>query len=182
VPYKGADILIRAAAPFLQSGSLILHIIGDGPQREVLHNLVTELGVEEQVLFHGWIAHTEVQRRMAECDFLGLPSIREFGGGVVLEAMALGIAPVVADYGGPAELVDETVGIRVPFTDEASLLEGFRRVIADLIGEPERLNELGHAANERVGQKYTWQAKARQIASVYEAVMRREKDLRYLST
>jgi hypothetical protein len=35
----------------------------------------------------------------------------------------LGLLAIVADYGGPAELVDHSTGIRVAFIDEASLIE-----------------------------------------------------------
>ena len=48
VPYKGADILIEAAEPFLKNGSLQLHIIGDGPQKEQLLEKVERLGVSNR--------------------------------------------------------------------------------------------------------------------------------------
>ena len=139
VPYKGADILVEAAARFVRSGQLELHLIGDGPQRKFLEALVDRLDVRKGVTFHGWIAHAEVQNILRTCDFLALPSIREFGGGVVLEAMALGVPPVVADYGGPAELVDRESGIRVPFSNKESLVEGMTAAIGALIERPEVL-------------------------------------------
>jgi glycosyltransferase involved in cell wall biosynthesis len=181
VPYKGADILIAAAAPFLSAGTLKLHILGDGPQRESLHQKVRELGVQDSVVFHGWIPHDEIQDKLRTFDFLALPSIREFGGGVVVEAMALGVTPIVADYGGPAELVTDITGIRIPFTDETSLVEGFRSTIAEIIRSPDLLNKLGAAARADIQDKLTWDAKARQIVRIYEAVTARVPDLRFLS-
>jgi glycosyltransferase involved in cell wall biosynthesis len=171
VPYKGADIAIEAAVEFLRAGSLQLQIIGDGPQKDFLIAKVKKLGVEGSVQFHGWLSQQEVQKTLSACDFLVFPSIREFGGGVVLEAMALGVTPVVADYGGPAELVDETTGIRVPFVNEASLVQGFRGALRTIISAPDTLNRLGSAARQKVIEEFTWDAKARRICSIYGTVV-----------
>jgi glycosyltransferase involved in cell wall biosynthesis len=116
-----------------------------------------------------------------DCDFLALPSVREFGGGVVIEAMALGVSPVVADYAGPAELVDDRTGIRVAFDDEQSLVENFRETIGELIAFPRKLDVLGAAGVETVREKYTWQAKAMQIGAVYDAVLSGQRMLNALS-
>jgi glycosyltransferase involved in cell wall biosynthesis len=180
VPYKGADMLLEAAAEFLKAGQLELHIIGDGPQRTVLETIVDRLGVGSRVRFHGWIPHTEVQARLRVCDFLALPSIREFGGAVVVESMALGVAPVVADYAGPSELVDEKTGIRVGFHDKNSLIEGMRQAIGNVIRFPETLDKLGAAGREKVREKLTWEAKANQVAAVYDAVLAGTKNLNFL--
>lgn len=171
VPYKGADILIRAAAPFLRDGRLKLQILGDGPQRGELENIVRELSVADSVVFHGWVPHGEIQDKLRACDFLGLPSIREFGGGVVVEAMALGVTPMVAAYGGPADLVDPTTGILVPLKDEASLISDFRSAIQAVVDDPEQLNVYGEAARERVLRSLTWDAKAMQVLAIYEAIL-----------
>jgi phosphatidyl-myo-inositol dimannoside synthase len=56
-----------------------------------------------------------------------LPSIREFGGGVVLEAMACGLPVVVANYGGPAELVEPGHWNQGEFTNAMSLEENLRK-------------------------------------------------------
>jgi glycosyltransferase involved in cell wall biosynthesis len=111
---------LEAAATFLREGILELDILGDGPQKADLEAIAERMGVGARVRFRGWVPHTEVHAILRDCDFMALPSVREFGGGVVVEAMALGVAPIVADYAGPAELVDERTGIRIPFTDRRS--------------------------------------------------------------
>lgn len=171
VPYKGADILLEATADYLRAGELAVEIVGDGPQRGELEELCRHLDVVGSVRFHGWMPHEKVQDVLRSCDFLGFPSIREFGGGVVLEAMALGVVPVVADYAGPGELVDQTTGIRVVFRDKESLVAGFRDAIGDLIRTPDRLNRLRAAAQQQVLTKLTWEAKAGQIMAIYDAVL-----------
>ena len=132
------------------------------------------------VRFHGWIAHSRVLHKLCSCDFMALPSVREFGGGVVVEAMALGVTPIVADYAGPSELVDENTGIRVRFDDKRSLVDNLRAVIGNIIRSPEMLDRLGAAAREKVLEKLTWDAKANQIVAVYDAILAGEKNLNSL--
>jgi glycosyltransferase involved in cell wall biosynthesis len=177
VPYKGADMLIEATRDFQERGQLELHIIGDGPQRSLLETMVDQMGLRKSVNFHGWVAHHEVQSRLRTCDLMALPSIREFGGAVVLEAMALGVTPIVADYGGPSELVDGDTGVRVQFHDKASLVQGLRQSIEKFIREPDLLDLLGAAGRRKVLEKFTWDAKANQILQIYEAVVDRSRHL-----
>lgn len=172
VPYKGADIAIAASARFLRSGQLRLQIIGDGPERESLVAQVQALGLEKHVSFSGWLTQADLQQKLAASDLMVFPSIREFGGGVVLEAMALGVVPIVADYGGPSELVDEGCGVRVPFSDERSLTEGFERAIAKLLDMPGQIDCIGNAARQRALSEFTWKAKARKIVGIYQSVLK----------
>ncbi len=88
---------------------------------------------------------------------------------------------MVADYAGPSELVDRNTGIRVPFTDKQSVVEGMRRAIVEIIRAPDELDRLGAAARERVREKLTWEAKAKQTIAIYDALRAGEKNLAALS-
>ncbi len=170
VPYKGPDMLIEAARPLLQSGRMRLDMIGDGPMLAALKTQARDL---PGVTFHGWLAHARVQDVLAQADLMALPSVREFGGGVVLEAMALGVAPLVVDYAGPGELVGDGLGFRVPLTDRGGIVAGFRSQLDRLADRPEELRAAGAAGRARVEEAFTWPAKARQIARVYDWVLGR---------
>ena len=65
------------------------------------------------IRFTGTVPHSDVQQYFAASDLFVFPSIREFGGAVVLEAMAMGAVPLIVNYGGPAELVTDETGIRL---------------------------------------------------------------------
>ena len=170
VPYKGVDMLVEAAIPFLRRKKLILDIVGDGPLFEVVQRTLRAQGVENQVNLHGWVPHERVHTLMSSSHVLAFPSIREFGGGVVLEAMALGIVPIVVDYAGPGDLVDDEVGIKVPIGPRQRIVreygETFRKIVA---GEIDLKGRSGNAVRRVAGQ-YTWRAKADQIAEIYEWV------------
>lgn len=171
VPYKGPDMLIEAAEPFLRDGRLMLDILGDGPMLDGLRAMVADRGLQQAVTFHGWVDHARVQDVLGRAQMLTFPSIREFGGGVVLEAMALGVVPVIVDYAGPAELVTPDCGVKTPIGSRDTVIAGYRAALAGLIDRPDRLPGLSQAALARVADYFTWDQKARQIGAVYEWVL-----------
>ena len=148
-----------------------LDMIGDGPMRAALEAQAARLGIAGAVRFHGNLAHTEVQGVAAACNLLTFPSIREFGGGVVLEAMALGVVPVVVDYAGPGELVSERTGYKLPVGSRAEIVAGLRDCLGRIAADPSPLPELGRAARAHVQAHFTWAAKARQVRRVYDAIL-----------
>ena len=169
VPYKGPDMLLEAAAPHLRSGGLVLDIVGDGPLMPTLRDFVTREALESAVTFHGWVPHDKVQDVLCNSQLLAFPSVREFGGGVVLEAMALGVVPLVVDYAGPGELVDESTGYKVAIGSRASIVEEFRSVLGQLMLKPCVLDELSERCRERIRSRFTWDAKARAVLEIYAA-------------
>jgi len=176
VPYKGADMLLEAAAPLVRAGQVVIDIIGDGEQMGLLRRIVADEKLAEGVNLPGWVEHVHMQERLVQSDVLGFPSIREFGGGVVLEAMALGLVPVVADYGGPAELVTDSTGYRVPMGTRAELVSRFRQVLGNLAEDSTGLRAMGQRARERAFKWFTWDAKALQMQEIYRWVTgRRDK-------
>ena len=175
VPYKGPDMLLEAAAPLLADGRMTLDLVGDGPMMGDLQRMARDLP-PEAVRFHGWLAHDAVPAVMGRAHLLTFPSIREFGGGVVLEAMALGVVPVVVDYAGPGELVVEGTGYKVPIGDRAAIVAGLRATLAGIAADPAPLPAIAERARERARTLFTWQAKARQVAEVYAWATGRRAD------
>ena len=128
-------------------------------------------GVAGAVSFRGNLPHAEVGGVMARANLLVFPSIREFGGGVVLEAMATGVVPLVVDYAGPGELVDPGTGIKVPIGPRAAIVAAVRAELERLAADPSGLPVMARAARARARTQFTWEAKARQVAEVYDWVL-----------
>lgn len=171
VPYKGPDMLLEAAAPLLRDGRMRLDMIGDGPMMDSLRAQAAADGTAGAVTFHGWLDHARVQDVAAGSALFAFPSIREFGGGVVLEAMALGLVPLIVDYAGPAELVTDDTGYKVPLADRAGVVAGFRAALERIAAEPAGLDPMGQAAQARVQALFTWARKAEQVGMVYDWVL-----------
>lgn len=171
VPYKGADMLVNAAAGALRERRMHLEIVGDGPQRAELVSQVRSLGIEQSVTFHGWLAQERVADLLAKADLFAFPSIREFGGGAILEAMACGVPALVVDYGGPGEIVTEATGYTVPLGSRADVVDRMRQALGGILVSPEQRMSKGRAARERVERLFTWSKKAEQMRAVYAWVL-----------
>jgi glycosyltransferase involved in cell wall biosynthesis len=167
VPYKGADMVLEACQECLKDGRATLDIVGDGPDMPLLQTLSRRYQIEHAVTFHGWKSHAEVVGGLQQANALVFPSVREFGGGVVLEAMACGAVPVVADYGGPAELVTANTGFAIPIDNRVKMVEDLRACIEAMVGGAFDLAEMSRRASERVEHHYSWNRKAGQIERVY---------------
>jgi glycosyltransferase involved in cell wall biosynthesis len=170
VPLKGLSMLLAAARPLIEAGRMELHLIGDGPLAE---GLKAEARGLSAVHFHGWLAHEAVQDVASRCHILAFPSIREFGGGAVLEAMALGLAPLVIDYGGPSDLVTPEVGLKVPLGSREETTLALRRALETMAADPDAVARMGRAARQRVTDYFIWPRRAEQFAEVYDWVLGR---------
>lgn len=173
VPYKGADMLIEAAAALVRDDKLVIDIVGDGPEMPRLQALVTKEKIGGGVRLDGAVEHRNLQRRLVQSDVFGFPAVREFGGAVVIEAMALGLVPVVVNYAGPGELVTEDTGFRIPMGSRQDIIRRLREILGDLAGCTDRIRGMGDRARQRVFEHFTWDVKAQQVATVYDWALHR---------
>jgi glycosyltransferase involved in cell wall biosynthesis len=107
----------------------------------------------------------DVQRILGASDFFVLSSRREGLSFSLLEAMSLGLAPVVSDAPANAEVVGDA-GIVVSFGD----IDGFANAFRRLLGEHERL-ALGERARVRVAQHFRVDEMVRRTREVYDEVV-----------
>ena len=167
VPCKAIDLFIEAAGPLIRDGKVHFEIVGDGVEMPLLRDQVKRLGIEAGVTFAGWVDHKSVQSRLAEADLFAFPSIRDFGGGAVLEAMGVGLTPMVINYGGPVELVNAQSAIIIPLGSPDAVVNRMRAELEGLVANPSQLDKKGAAALHRAHSIYTWDYKAKRVLEVY---------------
>ena len=169
---KACDLGLRAAAPLLRSGLAHFTILGDGPERNRLEQLVKSLGIGNAVSFYGWVSRTEVLERLRSADVMVFPSVRDFGAGVVFEALASGAVPVVADFGGPGDIVNPEVGYKIPLTNESDFVAQMERILMELANDRDRLKRLRRQGMAYVRECLTWDAKAQSTDKVLNWAVR----------
>lgn len=105
-PQKDFVTLIKAFAHVRLQRDCRLMILGEGPERQTLQNLVEELGLSEVVSMPGFVPNPFPYMRMAR--LLVLSSRHEGLPNVLIQAMALGTPVVATDCpSGPAEILEQ---------------------------------------------------------------------------
>jgi glycosyltransferase involved in cell wall biosynthesis len=173
VPIKACDLALRAVAPLLRADLACFTVVGDGPERNRLEQLARSLEIEKAVSFCGWVSHAEVLRRMRSADLMVFPSIRDNGAGVVFEALASGAVPIVADFGGPGDIVHSEVGYKVPLTNESDVVSEIQKILANLASNRDLLNRLRQQGMSYAREHLTWDAKAQSTTQILNWVVRR---------
>lgn len=163
VPYKGYDVLIRAAV----NRRFEVWIIGEGAERSRLEQLISELGLGDRVRLLGSVNDCERIKLMCLADVFVLPSTTnaETFGLSQLEAMAAG-RPVVntaLDTAVPRVARHGMEAITVPPGDAERLGEA----IDALISDPERRRRMGLSARTRAVSRYSAAAFKNGMETVY---------------
>jgi glycosyltransferase involved in cell wall biosynthesis len=84
--------------------------------------------------------------------------------------MALGLVPIVVDYGGPGEIVTDETGFRLKLASRDNLVSEAAGLLSDIADGRYDLTKMATSARDRVNKLYTWDEKARQLAKVYDWV------------
>jgi glycosyltransferase involved in cell wall biosynthesis len=145
---KGVDTLVRAAALVDRD----VHIVGDGPERTALEELVKTTGADGAV-FHGHVPVAELHRLVRDAAVGVIPSRGYENAPMgVLEAFACGVPVVGTGHGGLPELIDPGVdGDLVPPGDAAALAASLNRFTAD----PSGSFRMGVAARRKVEERFS---------------------------
>ncbi|MGC9962296.1 MAG: glycosyltransferase [Acidimicrobiales bacterium] len=177
-PLKGADVAVRALAAVRSGGvdDARLVIIGgpSGPHGDeelgALSTLVSQLGLDERVLFTPPQRHELLSTYYRAADCCLVPSRSESFGLVALEASACGIPVVAAAVGGLTTLVEDG---RNGFLVESGDVDGFATRVVEIVGDPMLQGDLG-SAGAAMARRYTWATAASQLRSLYGQLTSRE--------
>lgn len=167
---KGLPALIRGFAHAARSmPDAMLLLVGDGPMRGELEEMVRNLGADgERIRFVGRVTPGDVSGWLRASDVYALTSPNEGFACALLEAMATGLPSIVSDIPANLQLVDDGVhGITVPFDSETAIASAFENLLAD----PETRRRMGAAARERVVENYSTDKVAARYERMFESVL-----------
>jgi glycosyltransferase involved in cell wall biosynthesis len=144
-PQKAFHVLLRAAALLVRARPDIQVLIaGDGPEREALHELARELGVDGSVRLLG--RRTDVPDVLRALDIAVLCSDFEGSPAAVIEYMGAALPVVATSVGGVPDLIEAGKhGLLVPPGEPVALADA----IAELLADPESARAMGARGRER---------------------------------
>lgn len=167
---KGLPDLLEAVSTLIaKHADVHLLLVGDGPERDRLTRITTELSLAHRVHFAGW--RPDVPRILRSAFCLALPSLWEGMPNVVLEAMAAALPVVATRVEGIDELVvpGET-GLIVPASAPSDLAAALDALLAD----PRGAKAMGCAGQERVKSHFSWEKMAENYDALYRRLVGRD--------
>ena len=159
---KGIDWAIRAMSLQQMPPTAHLHIVGDGPLRESLEQLVADDGVADRVSFYGF--RTDAMTFIAHADAVLMPSLHEGLPYTLLESMAAGVPVLASAVGGLKEnLRDRETALLFPPQD----MQAIARSVAAVYADPTLRRGLASNAREWLLTRFSSQAMGAAYLRVY---------------
>lgn len=159
---KGQDRLIESMSAIVNEvANAHLLLIGEGPYREHLMDLVKTFNLEDHVTFIGRIHYSDLPRYICLGDIFAMPSRSRFRGleveglGIVyLEASACGLPVIAGASGGaPDAVIEGVTGVVVNGLDNGAIAVAAIK----LLNDPERSKAMGVAGRAWIVDKWRWQ-------------------------
>lgn len=174
-PEKNLTFLIRAfggVASVIEDVKLL--IIGDGPERENLEDLVKHMGIQNRVLFTGMVPYAHVPDYLAISDAAVTASVTETFGLSVVEAMAAGLPVLGVDSPGISDIItDQETGLLA-----ANDIASFTAKMMCMVQDQDLRERMGKMANEAADQ-YEIQRITRILIQHYQDLVEDSQSRRY---
>jgi glycosyltransferase involved in cell wall biosynthesis len=171
---KGLDLLLPAFLSLAKQREfsewrLVLAGEGDADYVGSLRSLAEKEGPEGRVVFAGWLEGARKMAALRQASVLALTSYQENFGLCVVEALACGVPVIVSPHVNLAPEIEAAGAGWVAPMERGALEHALAETLRDADGRARR----GAAGRELVRSRFSWDAVAGQLDSVYDAISKR---------
>lgn len=165
--HRGLQVVIRAMAVVAQP-NIKCWILGEGSYKKQLEDLVSTLGLEEQVIFKGWQPYEKMTEMMMDADYTLIPHLRSDHTDSTIphklfQYMYAG-KPIIASNCKPIErIVNETKSGYIYMADQPGEMAKVLQQLKD--DDPDSYVEKGR---KWVKEKYNWSVDNKVLLSLYD--------------
>lgn len=168
IPLKGHELLVRAFSRIAtEHGNARLCILGEGPNRLELEQLIAKLGLEGKIQLRGKRPNEELPLWFNAADVSCLASTREGWPNVVTESLACGTPVVATRVGGIPEILHSTELGVVTEQSEEGLAAGLEQALSKKWDRQEI---------SRVTRERTWETVAREVEEIIVEQMEKHQN------
>lgn len=170
---KGIKFLLEAMKIVKEAHSdYHLLLVGEGDERNNFERQVSELGLEDTVLFLGTQSQEKVSELMQESRLFVLPSIEEGQGVVLVEALASGTPCIGSCVGGIPDVITPDVGKLAEPGNPKDLADKIKMYIVDEF----LWRTTSQNARRRVESSYDWFVLTERMINLYNQVLYEEEN------
>lgn len=168
---KQLPLALQAVA-LAKNPKLKLDVYGNGSvgQVEMAKRMAEELGISQQVIWHGNQKNDVVMEAMRKAQLFFFTSVNEDTSTVVLEAVSNSLPVVCFDACGMSAVIDDSVGRKIALSHPSQSAHDFARILNKLEGNRSLLRQLSENCKQRQ-MDLSWEVKARKVVEEYERII-----------
>lgn len=165
---KKLDIAIRTIAK-VKDLPIFLHIVGSGSDAEnaMYQQMADKMGISNNIKWYGKLANKKVQEMMNQMDLFLFTSVLEGTPHVVLEAITNCLPILCIDTCGQGQLVNETIGWKVPLTNPRQNSTDFAVILRRIIIDRDEIKQKSDNCKQRQ-RELSWENKLVTMNKIYQ--------------
>ena len=141
-----------------------LYIYGSGPEKQQMEKIFLKNGVQERVVWKGFVAKRDMIQALFDADILLYPSYHHGLATVILQAMYAKL-PIVTIAGDPvAQVVAEGAGIVADGKTMPDILADLENKTLELVQSAELRRQYGENGRRLIAERYEWQVLVHQLS------------------
>jgi len=170
IEYKNIQTAIKAINIVKRTfQKVILFIVGEGPYRKNLEELVSKLDLKDNIIFKGHVSDEVKTKLIASSQALLFPSINEGFGMVILEAFTQKKPVLVSNLRPMSDIVkDKKTGLVIHPFDE----QEWANSIEEIFKDPKKTENMGHAGRNLLEERHNLEKYAQQIIAMYKKIIK----------
>lgn len=160
---KGVELLIQAAARLKKLyPNLKILLIGDGPLKSKMSNLINEFDLQSNVIIRGFSSYENMPDIYQQSEIFVLPSLNEGVPKSMMEAMSCGLPVIISDLPHLRDIVQDC-GLMFARGDLLELI----KAISFLLDNKEYAKKLGSSGRDKILRNYSWKNTVAKIGQLY---------------
>jgi len=167
--YDNYTLVRGFALAYQKNSNLHLTLKGEGPDEQIIRDLVSSLGISDVVSFKKKTEYSEVPKDYQNADIFVTTSRSDGTPVSILEAMAIGLPCIATSVGGiPEWIVDQKSGLLINPGSSENVADSILKLTKD----PSFCNQLGIAARKTIVERGQWKILMAQAEKDYQALIK----------